>query len=259
MNFPLSWSIADSPELRERLAELALPEALYDRHWRQPGSVEDAVQAVLEWHQGQIQLRPLDKELGNPISVDFLHGKTGFRAQRFAHEMIVKAVAGRSRDPLTVVDATAGLGRDGFLLAAAGFSVTLMERHPAIAALLADGIARACQDAEMGPVCSRLTLRVGRAHDLLQSLPDPHRPDVIYLDPMFPERQKSALVKKEMRIFRDVVGEDEDAVALLDVALQVARKRVVVKRPRKADGIGPRKPGHQLVGTSSRFDVYTVV
>src|SRR5690606_37880113 len=111
------WSIADTPPIRERLAQLGLPDTLYASHWRLPGNVEEAVQAVLEWHQGQIQLRPLEKELGNPIAVDFLHGKTGFRAQRFAHEMIVKAVAGRSRDPLTVVDATAGLGRDGFLLA----------------------------------------------------------------------------------------------------------------------------------------------
>lgn len=258
MNPAITWCIADSAPLRERLTQLALPATLFADHWQSGAEPAESVQAVLEWQDDHIQLRPLAKELGNPIAVDFLHGKTGFRAQRFAHEMIVKAVAGRSREPLTVVDATAGLGRDGFLLAAAGFSVTLMERHPAIATLLADGLYRAAQDADMAPVCARLRLQVGASHDLLQQIPPAQRPDVIYLDPMFPERQKTALVKKEMRIFRDVVGEDDDATALLELALQRARKRVVVKRPRKADTIGSRKPGHQLTGTSSRFDVYTV-
>lgn len=259
MNSPLSWCVADSADLRERLAQLALPESLFEGHWLVDGEGEDARMAVLEWHEGHIQLRPTARDLGNPVAVDFLHGKAAFRTQRFAHEMVVKAVAGRSHDPLRVVDATAGLGRDGVLLAAAGHTVTLFERHPAIAALLADGLERAAQDPDMAPACARLTLQVGPAHTLLQSLPDAARPDVVYLDPMFPERQKSALVKKEMRIFREVVGEDDDATALLDVALGVARKRVVVKRPRKADTIGTRKPGHQLVGTSSRFDVYAVV
>lgn len=252
-----SWCLADSPALRERLGELGLPDSLFSGH-DCPADMA-GVQAVLEWQDGRLQLRPQDKGLGTPIAVDFLSGKTGFRAQRFAHEMIVKAVAGRSREPLTVVDATAGLGRDGFLLAAAGHQVTLIERHPAIAALLADGLLRAASDPDMASVCARLNLQAGSAQRLLAALPDDHRPEVIYLDPMFPERQKAALVKKEMRIFREVVGEDEDATALLALALTVARKRVVVKRPRKAEGIGPRKPSHQLVGTSSRFDVYAVV
>ncbi|HVK98995.1 MAG TPA: class I SAM-dependent methyltransferase, partial [Dongiaceae bacterium] len=199
-----------------------------------------------------------DRELGHPIRVDFLHGKTGFRSQRFQHEMIVKAVAGRSRDPLTVLDCTAGLGRDGFLLAAAGFSVTLVERHPAVACLLFDGLWRAAQDLETAPVCARIRTHLGSALDYLASLTEAERPDVICVDPMFPERTKAALVKKEMRLFRAVVGDDTDAEALLALAMQRARKRVVVKRPRKAEFIGGRKPGHQLEGTSSRFDVYVV-
>lgn len=250
-----TWCLADSPGLRMRLADLGLPGSLFAGYECAPSQA--GVQAVLEWQEDRIQLRPLDKALGAPIAVDFLGGKTGFRAQRFAHEMIVKAVGGRAREPLTVVDATAGLGRDGFLLAAAGHRVTLIERHPAIAALLADGLARAARDADMAPVCARLHLLTGSAHQRLAELAD--RPDVIYLDPMFPERQKTALVKKEMRIFREVVGDDEDAEALLALALGVARKRVVVKRPRKAESIGIRRPSHQVVGTSSRFDVYAVV
>lgn len=255
---PDSWCVLDTPALRHRLQALAISESLFDGHWRADDAIDPALSAVLELQDDQIGLRPLDRELGGAVTVDFLHGKTGFRAQRFAHEMIVKAVAGRSKDSLRVVDATAGLGRDGFLLAAAGFSVTLMERHPAIATLLADGLYRAALDSEMAPVCQRIRLQIGSAHHLLQQLAPDARPEVIYLDPMFPERQKSALVKKEMRIFREVVGDDQDATELLSLALAVATKRVVVKRPRKAEIIGQRKPGHQLVGTSSRFDVYAV-
>lgn len=255
---PATWVACDSVEIRARLAQLPVPMHWLDGHWVSVADDTGNAQAVLELCDDAIRLRPLDKALGNAVVVDFLHGKTGFRAQRYTHEMIVKAVAGRSKEPLSVVDATAGLGRDGFLLAAAGFSVTLIERHPAIACLLADGLYRAAQDSEMAAICGRIQLQVGSAHDILAQMANSARPDVIYLDPMFPERQKSALVKKEMRIFREVVGEDDDATALLDIALQVALKRVVVKRPRKADTIGSRKPGHELVGTSSRFDVYPV-
>lgn len=258
MNTPQSWVVIDNPSLRARLQQLGLPSHLLDGHWvNDEADAADAV-AALELADDAIQLRPFDKAVGSPVRVDFLHGKTGFRAQRFSHEMIVKAVAGRSKEPLTVVDATAGLGRDGFLLAAAGHQVTLIERHPVIATLLADGLLRAAQDGEMTTVCQRIQLLTGQAHDILAQMIMSSRPEVIYLDPMFPERQKSALVKKEMRIFRDVVGDDEDAQDLLEVARQIATKRVVVKRPRKSEWIGSRKPGHQLIGTSSRFDVYPV-
>lgn len=253
---PSTWVALDQPDLRQQLARLALPPALLDERW---AAVAPAgVAAVLEWQAGCVQLRSTDRELGHPLRVDFLHGKTGYRSQRFQHEMIVKAVAGRSREPLQVVDCTAGLGRDGFLLAAAGFQVTLIERHPAVACLLLDGLWRAAQAEETAAVCARIQTWVGPAAAYLAGLIPDQRPDVICVDPMFPEREKTALVKKDMRIFRSLVGDDEDATALLEQALGVARKRVVVKRPRKAEPIGGRKPGYQLTGTSSRFDVYVV-
>ncbi len=252
-----AWIALDQPELRARLQQLGIAPDLLCGHW---SATDDAaeVEAVLEWQDGAIQLRPAEREVGLPIQVDFLHGKTGFRSQRFQHEMIVKAVAGRSKETLSVLDCTAGLGRDGFLLAAAGFKVTLLERNPAIACLLLDGLERAAHDADTAAVCTRIRTHVGSAHDYLRDLPESERPDVICVDPMFPEREKSALVKKEMRIFRAVVGDDDDAVELLELALHKARKRVVVKRPRKAEMIGGRKPGYQLLGKSSRFDVYVV-
>lgn len=253
-----TWIAVDQPEFRERVRQLHLPAACLDGHWSSQVTNQDDLKAVLEWRDGVVQIRPLDKALGNPVLVDFIHGKTGFRFLRALHEMIVKAVTGRSKDPLTVVDATAGLGRDSFILAAAGFSVRAIERHPAIACLLMDGLDRARCSIEGAVVAERVQLHWGVAHRWLEQCPEQERPDVVCLDPMFPERTKNALVKKEMRLFRDVVGDDMDAEALLDLAMQVARKRVVVKRPRKAEAVAGRKPGYQLLGKSSRFDVYPV-
>jgi len=253
-----AWIAVDNPEFRQRLKQLGIPAHCLDGYWSGQNADLTGVSAVLEWRDGVIQLRPLERELGNPVLVDFIHGKTGFRFLRAQHEMVVKAVAGRSKEPLRVVDATAGLGRDSFILAAAGFNVQAMERHPAIACLLWDGLDRARLSADGAAVAERVQLHLGAAHSLLQDIPAAERPHVIYLDPMFPERTKHALVKKEMRLFRDVVGDDLDAEALLDIALATALTRVVVKRPRKADAVAGRKPGYQLLGKSSRFDVYAV-
>lgn len=254
----IAWIATDQADFRDRLKQLQITPSCLDGHWSSQVSEPADLKAVLEWRDGVIQLRPLQKELGNPVTVDFIHGKTGFRFLRANHEMIVKAVSGRSKEPLSVVDATAGLGRDSFILAAAGFSVVAIERHAAIACMLLDGLDRAGFSSEGALVAERIMVKIGAAHQLLMTFPEDQQPDVIYLDPMFPERMKNALVKKEMRLFRDVVGEDLDAEALLGVALQVAKKRVVVKRPRKSESVAGRKPGYQLMGKSSRFDVYPV-
>jgi len=251
-----SWIAVDHPDFRNRVRQLGLPATCLDGAWSSESELSAQLKAVLEYRDGVVQLRPLDKALGNPVSVDFIHGKTGFRFLRASHEMVVKAVAGRSKEPLCVFDVTAGLGRDSFILAAAGFSISAVERHPAIACLLWDGLDRARLSAEGAVVAERIRLYRGASQEVLAQLPEADRPDVVYMDPMFPERNKQALVKKEMRVFRDVVGDDLDGEALLAMALEVAGKRVVVKRPRKAAPVGGRKPGYQLLGKSSRFDVY---
>jgi 16S rRNA (guanine1516-N2)-methyltransferase len=132
----------------------------------------------------------------------------------------------------------------------------MVERSPLISLLLEDGLQRARLDAEVGPIVSRMTLHAQEGVCWLNTLSEIERPDVIYVDPMFPHSEKSALVKKEMRLFREVVGDDEDAEALLAAALEQARFRVVVKRPRKAPCLGGQKPGYQLEGKSGRFDIY---
>jgi 16S rRNA (guanine1516-N2)-methyltransferase len=155
-----------------------------------------------------------------------------------------------------LLDATAGLGRDAFVLAQLGCDVTLIERQPIVAALLADGLRRAENDVEVAPIIQRMQLRQGNAITLMTSWTEA-APQVVYLDPMFPHRDKSSLVKKEMRVFRPLVGADDDAPQLLQAALNLATHRVVVKRPRKASCVEGVPPSYALEGKSSRFDIYT--
>ena len=155
----------------------------------------------------------------------------------------------------SILDATAGLGGDAFVLAQLGCQLTLIERHPVIAALLADGLRRAAEHADTAATVARMRLLNGDACSLLRQWTETV-PQVIYLDPMFPHRDKSALVKKEMRLVRPLVGNDADAPELLAAALALASHRVVVKRPRKAPLIDGPAPSHALEGKSSRYDIY---
>ena len=204
-----------------------------------------------------LQLVDLAEDAPGPVRVDFVEGAVAHR-RLFgggAGQMIAKAVGLLPGVRPSVVDATAGLGRDAFVLAQLGCPVTLIERNPLIAALLEDGLQRAAQDAEVATIVGRMRLLCGDAIVRLNAWPD-EVPQVVYLDPMFPHRDKSALVKKEMRLFRPLAGNDDDAPALLAAALKLATHRVVVKRPRKAPAIAGEKPGYVLEGKSSRFDIY---
>ncbi|WP_027896412.1 class I SAM-dependent methyltransferase [Zestomonas thermotolerans] len=204
-----------------------------------------------------LQLVELGPQAPGPVRVDFVGGAVAHR-RRFgggSGQMIAKAVGVQPGVRPRVLDATAGLGRDAFVLASLGCELTLIERQPIIAALLEDGLARAASDAEVGPIVARMRLLSGDAIRLMQAWAG-EAPQVIYLDPMFPHRDKSALVKKEMRLFRPLVGDDLDAPALLEAALALASHRVVVKRSRKAPAIAGAKPGYSLDGKSSRYDIY---
>ena len=182
--------------------------------------------------------------------VDFLTGKSQHRRLYRGKELIAKAVGVGKYDQLSIIDATAGLGRDAFVLASLGCNMTLIERSPMMQALLADGLQRAA--IEIPEVIARISLLKGDALQLLAE----QRADVVYLDPMYPHRDKSALVKKEMRILQDVVGFDEDSSALLILAQAAAKKRVVVKRPRLAENFAECAPDFSYNGKNSRFDVY---
>lgn len=179
--------IAEDPERTAQAAELAT--RLQQQMAESP--------FALVWGEQHLELRKLDEPKLGPVFVDFVEGAVAHR-RKFGGgrgQSIAKAVGLKAGANPTVVDATAGLGRDAFVLASLGCQVTMLERHPVVAALLADGLQRAQQDSEIGGwMRERMSLRSGPALENLQQLG--FTPDVVYLDPMFPHRQKSALVKK---------------------------------------------------------------
>lgn len=211
---------------------------------------------LLLWLSGErLELRESGTSTG-PVYVDFAHGAADYRRKHRGREPLARAVGYKPATPPEVLDATAGLGRDAFMLAALGCRLRLIERSPVAAALLADGLRRAALHEDTAPIAARMQLIRADAVEYLRQLAEAQRPAVIYLDPMYPERRKSALVKKEMRLFRRLVGEDQDADALLQAALQAARRRVVVKRPRHAPPLAGQPPSFTLSSENTRYDVY---
>jgi 16S rRNA (guanine1516-N2)-methyltransferase len=190
------------------------------------------------------------------LRVDFVNGAVGHRL-RFGGgrgQPLARAMGLQNGKSPRVIDATAGLGRDAFLLASLGVQVTLIERSAEMHALLADGMARALDEGgDYRDIIGRMTLLHGDAKDLLAGLEG----DSILIDPMHPPRKNSALVKRELRQVREIVGTDDDAAELMEVALRYARNRVVLKWPAKADPMaGVRKCSHQILGKSTRYDVF---
>lgn len=187
---------------------------------------------------------------------DFVGGSVGHRLRHGGGrgQALPKAVGLKSNANPYVVDATAGLGRDSFLLASLGVNITLIERNEEMHQHLKLGLERAREENDKyRKIIDRMTLLKGDAKDIIPTL----SPDVILVDPMHPERKKTALVKKEMRIIREIVGADTDAAGLMNIALKHANKRVVLKWPMKADFMeGIKKPSHQITGKSTRYDVF---
>lgn len=225
----------------------------------EPETVADSGhQYLLMVTDQRLELRQLGKGAFGPIYTDFLAGASLFRRKHGGgrDQAVAKAVGLRGKQLPIVLDATAGLGGDGFVLACLGCKVQMLERSPVIFALLEDGLKRAMTDKQIGPIIRRrLKLTLGDSYKFLLAL-QKNVPDVVYLDPMYPHREKSALVKKEMRLLRAIVGDDQDAHLLFQAALACPVKRVVVKRPRHASPLDNREPDLILPGKSSRFDIY---
>ena len=211
----------------------------------------------LHYDDKGLSLYKTDEPKLGAINVDFITGAVAHR-RKFGGgkgQSIAKAVGLNKGATPVVLDATAGLGRDGFVLASLGCKVILHERHPVVAALLYDGLQRAYNDSEIGLwMQQNMSLIFGSSHTLLAQCDS--MPDVVYLDPMFPHREKSALVKKEMRVFQELVGGDTDADDLLEFAYPLASKRVVVKRPDYAPFLNDKTPSMQIKTKKNRFDVY---
>ncbi|MCV2886194.1 class I SAM-dependent methyltransferase [Aestuariibacter sp. AA17] len=242
---------AESDALIDQAQQLA-------RRWGLAFNAHVDAGLVLMQTAERVELRQLDEPKLGAVYVDFNSDALAFRRLHGGgrKESIAKAVGVKGQALPRVLDATAGLGRDAFVLASLGCQVDMIERSPVVAALLADGLKRAEHAAELSAwLPQKMQLFHGVSYDVLSDWQG-EQPDVVYLDPMFPHRKKSAAVKKEMRIFQHLLGPDEDADKLLMPALALAAKRVVVKRPDAAPFLAETKPSMEIKTKKHRFDVY---
>ena len=269
---PLSFAVSTSShhkDISQTLAiKLSLPLCSMDgEHSLKTCEIYDY---ILRYETSQndntpyLTLSSTSGKLGGAVTIDFAGGKSEHR-RRFGGgrgQPLAKAIGLKGGLNPTVIDATAGLGRDAFVIANLGAQVMLIERSPILAALLEDGLGRASHDPELKTIVTdRMDLVETNAIEWLTNLPTEQYPDVIYMDPMYPHRNKSALVKKEMRVLRELVGDDEDASQLLHVALNCAKRRVTVKRPRTApilsgSVLNNRKPNSAVESKNTRYDIY---
>ncbi|HIJ84214.1 MAG TPA: class I SAM-dependent methyltransferase [Magnetococcales bacterium] len=212
---------------------------------------------LLVIHQGRLELR-----LGNArqkgVYCEFSIAKAqNIQRQEGKKSLLARAIGlGKIPSP-NVLDATAGLGQDSFLLAFHGCRVQLFERSPIVAALLEDGMQRALTHPQTQTIVQqRMQLHMADADAFMQHPPNGPRTDCVYLDPMFTKSNHSALAKKEMQMLRLLVGQDEDAPRLLQTAIAYGRQRIVVKRPLKAPPLEGPAPHFSIQGTTIRYDVY---
>lgn len=218
-----------------------------------PGAAAWGFSFVLAHGAGGLELQAPHHPEFKPIRCDWTDADMTRRVAAGKQQLLARAIGLHKYKDLTVLDATAGLGRDGFVLAALGAQVTMIERQALFAALLADAHARALAHPQWQAAAQRVAVTAG---DALQSMAGSRQWDIVHLDPMYPHRDKQALPQKEMQILRELTGSDPDADALLQPALLVARRRVVVKRPSHAPFLAGREPAFQLKGKQARYDVY---
>lgn len=188
-------------------------------------------------HKGLVLLLPKF----SPLMVDF----NAMPSQDKKHALIR---ACKPAPDMTILDVTAGWGRDAALLAQYGAKVIMLERQPIMAALLNDGLQR------LSPGRLDLSCIHQDACQYLAQLSPSNYPDIIYMDPMHPERQKSALVKKDMQALQQLLGPDTDVIELLFLARTKAKKKVIVKWPQRLPALLP--PNISLEGKTVRFDIY---
>ncbi len=247
MNNPLPLIIKNDlqPDLLNNFMIQAEPYELPSFVWDEDG---------LFWQDGANQ----------KLKVDFASEKQLWRFSKLnkAQEPLLRALKWKNGEAQSVWDLTAGLGRDGGLLAYSGFQVTFFERNPTLQILLSESIHSL--QSELPEMAQRIVLNKMSSIDYLQNVlkdNDIKLPDNCYMDPMYPHRKKSALVKLDLRMVRDLVGDDPDSAELLSLALKLLKagrgmKRVVVKRPAKSEFLGDFKPSYSIEAPNTRLDVY---
>lgn len=213
---------------------------------------------VLRYSDGCWQLfPPTDNDAfgRHSLCVDFVQNSR-FNQPMALREPLAKAAGLRANRRPIVIDLTAGLGRDAWALASTGCTVFAFERHPLVHFLLSDALVRALSEPKTHDIAARIHLYGSDAREAWPGTIKPDENTVWLMDPMFPERQKSALVKKDMRIFHELVGGDEDADALFEWARRQPANRYVVKRPPHAPSLAGAKPSMSISSGRVRFDCY---
>ncbi|MEM8500490.1 MAG: class I SAM-dependent methyltransferase [Pseudomonadota bacterium] len=241
-------AIGSEPSLRRLANQLSIDlyvrqdqvDLLYD-HW------------ILHFSEQRLCLSHSSKEYLGNIHADLSANSHRFSSQKkLAHELLIKAIGGVAEPLRRIVDATAGLGTDSLLMAAAGHELLMIEQSPVLAALLEQALT-------LNSVL-KLSLCKGDAVQVLPELATENRPHIVYLDPMFPTHGKSSLARKPLQALKELlpsVSEQAEA-SLLETALQVASHRVVVKRPMRAQPLPGPKPGFSYTGKLIRYDCYGI-
>ena len=187
---------------------------------------------------------------------------------RLNGELLIKAAKVKTRNhELMAIDATAGLGEDALLLAAYGYRVTMYERDPVIGLLLYDALRRASEIPELADIVDRMTLKMEDSIAAMQNFMQvadqaaitevPNvatRPDIILLDPMFPKRKKSGLIKKKFQVLHYLEQPCADEAELLAAAKAAHPKKIIIKRPAKGPFLADEKPSYSIKGDSIRYD-----
>ncbi len=209
----------------------------------------------LVYENSILRLRSTDTRHPGVLAVDFSDPKLNYRVKSsIKNQNIMKAVGVKAAVRPKVLDATAGLGKDAFLLASLGCEVLLLERSIIVHALLEDGLRRAAQGSDgAAAVVSKMSLL---HYEFIEFTAETRQFDVVYLDPMFPARRKSAKVKKDMALLQQFLGHEADNEHLLEQAQNLAQKRVVVKRAKLSPYLSSMTADIQYKGNSSRYDVY---
>lgn len=246
--------VCDNPHRQMLAQEFA---SLHSLPLREQKNKEYSLQLVF----GEAIIELYDLQLDTSIHVDFTAGPLAHR-QRYGGgrgQAIAKAIGIKKTYIPSVLDITAGLARDAYVIACLGCRITLIEQSAVLATLIRDGIERGLLSVDCASLLTdHFELHNMNAIEYMKNITDENRPDVIYIDPMYPERKKSALVKKDMQILQHLLGKDENAELLLETACVTAAKRVVVKRPTQAGHIGVQKPHTCISSKKTRYDVYTM-
>lgn len=190
---------------------------------------------------------------GTEVRVSFDSATMRHRRRGGHNELLGRAVGVRASHKPRVWDATAGMGRDAFVLADLGCNVMLNERIPVLAWLLNEAVSAASVSAHRHVREAAVRMAVSAGDSCRSAVPSDA---VLYLDPMFPERKKVAAVKKEAVMLQRLVGGHHDAEQLWAWAWAQPVERIVVKRPLRAPVLGAQRPSHTLSGKSVRFDVF---